>query len=229
VSAGDDGAIDALGADERRRASGVWSKRVTAELEAAAAFELLARRFQCHGAPPAFVAELRRAADDEARHAEVCARVAERYGGQAVTRPDVVAPEPRFGVAGPELSTVLQLVLTSCLSEGVACVFLRECLAEATVPVAHAAFRQLLSDEVRHARIGWAYLASGRLGPELKRELGRAVPALVATCRTAWLSTSGAGELPPGHGRIDSEALAIIVESTLSELVMPGFRHVGIH
>ena len=93
------------------------------------------------------------------------------------------------------------------------------------------ALRALLSDEVRHARIGWTVLASPELGVTARGAIARAMPILLDACVGAWLSdvaSEDSAVLPRGHGSLPPAELRSTVEDTLNAVIVPGLEHVGI-
>lgn len=212
----------------RRRSLGAWwLARARAELDASGQFEIMARRLEQRAAPVEIVSMARRAVGEELRHSELCLELAASYLGEAApalspNKPD----EPSFGVAAQELTTTLHVVLSSCISESIATAFLRVCLAQAESASVRSALRSILEDEIGHARLGWAYLAT--LAEEEKREVGRAIPALIRTGRDAWLATETPPDRPRGHGSLSRADLESVVSDAIANLVMPGFAHLGI-
>jgi hypothetical protein len=67
---------------------------------------------------------------------------------------------PRHAGASPELRDTLHVVGQCLLNETTASAFLETCYGHAEGPLAKAALRELLSDEIDHGRIGWAHLAA---------------------------------------------------------------------
>ncbi|HEV8548398.1 MAG TPA: hypothetical protein VGQ57_05200, partial [Polyangiaceae bacterium] len=86
--------------------------------------------------------------------------------------------------------------------------------------------RNLLRDEVRHARLGFGFLA--QLTPEDRSLVEHALPKLVETTLAQWLDPSGYPEIPPGHGCLPHDELVETVVSALGDLTLPGFEEAGI-
>ncbi len=93
-----------------------------------------------------------------------------------------------------------------------------------------AAVRELLADEVDHARVGWALLGTDRLAPRLRCEVSAALPALVRLARQRWLARADElpERLPRGHGCLPRGEVIEVVDHALRSLVLPGFSHVGL-
>ena len=95
--------------------------------------------------------------------------------------------------------------------------------------VARRALRLLLRDEIDHARIGWAHLASAEVTSEERREVGRALPVLLRIAREAWSRGSPTtSDAATGHGWVSDARVAAIFEDVLREVLLPGFAHVGV-
>ena len=74
---------------------------------------------------------------------------------------------PRFGDAPPEANRLLHAVLNCCVNETIASAHLRATLKAAVSPLVREVIRLLLADEIDHARVGWAHLASEHVTPQL--------------------------------------------------------------
>jgi len=215
---------------ERRAVAESWRGRATNELSTSTVFANLARALVAFQAPLALVREAATAVADEVAHAEICLHVARVYF------PDVAAPdpspvmEPSAFQGDPRLGTVLFTVMQSCINEGVATVYLQQCLDEAERPLARAAVRSILEDEIKHARFGWTLLASPSIVPAWRPEIGRALPTLLTLVADAWVGLTALSPIhvPKGHGALVPSAMAEVVRQALADLVVPGFDHVGI-
>jgi hypothetical protein len=120
-----------------------------ARLEAASvtAFRELATELVAHGAPRDLTRRSLAAMHDEARHAALSARLAERYGADAETA--VV------GDAGIRSAADLLIhnAVEGCVSELFGAALLHAQAAAATDPAAARALREIAADEERHAAL----------------------------------------------------------------------------
>ena len=99
---------------------------------------------------------------------------------------------------------------------------------EATSLTARAALHELLKDEIDHARLGYAHLASGFVSSEKKKQIRRAIPTLIELVRRTW-STEGASasaNAPIGHGGLSPRGIANVLDDTVSSLILPGLEEV---
>ncbi len=217
-------AIDLLTPDQKNTVGKFWISRAVAELDASGHFEIMASRLAARNAPSPIVELAKRAVEDEKRHAASCQSVASAYLGTPA--PELAPPNPSrpsFGVAGRDLTTTLHVVSSSCISEGIATAFLRACLKQAAGEPVRSALRAMLEDEIHHARIGWAHLAT--LAQPERREVDRALPALLRLARTTWLATDSSA--PRGHGALSSSDLQAVVDDAIESLIVPGFQRIG--
>ena len=228
----DDPALAALGPEVRTAVALAWRRRARNELATSTVFADVTRALVGIAAPLAIIRQAAEAVADEVRHAEICVHVARAYW------PECPSPEASPVVdalaaprgEGAELATVLYVVIQSCLNEGVASAYLQRCLTEATSPLARAAVRDILEDEIHHARLGWSLLASDALRPEWRAGVAEALPTLLERVADAWTSESDADlpVAPPGHGAIAPREMAGVVRDAYEDLVLPGFDRVGV-
>jgi hypothetical protein len=224
----DDASIDGLEPAARRAVAEVWLGRAQSELRVGTRFELLRASFR--NAPPELTASLAHAAEDERRHSELCATVAARYAGEPV-RARAAEPDPlvRFGAADEQLSLLLHLVLLSCINESTSTLYLRAAMKSSRYPLARAALRELLADDVEHARIGWAHLASANVTLDERAHVARALPTLLGVSRSLWSDVPERWE-PwfADHGCAGRAVASAAFEAAARTIVIPGMAHVGV-
>lgn len=226
----DDPSVDALDGATRERLSLQWEVRATAELRVASVFAVLIRELLETGADPPVLQICARAVSDEVRHAEICRLLAERYGAREVAWPAPGAtPMPPHARAPERLRPTLRAVAMGCINETIASAWLEASLKGATAPLARAAIRELMADDVHHARLGWAHLASERIVPRTRREIAAWVPRLLETAAKPWLD-GAVGDDPgvPDHGVPSAEATRAIVHSTVRDVILPGLETLGL-
>jgi hypothetical protein len=158
-------------------------------------------------------------------------RIAEHYAGREL-EPLALGetPLPSFGCEDDRLETALLIAGTCCINETLATVWLELSIAEASTPLARAAHRAHLRDEIDHARIGWAHLASDALDDDLRAALGECVPRLLAANVPLWLAADPV--LPAagirGHGVQPQPAIEAAIQEAIQDILLPGFAHVGV-
>jgi hypothetical protein len=226
-----DDAVSKLDASSRRLAAATCARRAELELHGAAAFTVVTHALIGLRADTRIVDLSARAIAEEIRHSEIYLSLARAYAFS-----DVPAPRPspidvpRFPAAGTDGERVLQVVGMCCINETMACAFLELCLSGATASLARTAIREVLEDEIRHARIGWAYLGSQDVGPAERRLVSA---WLVHLIRAQWrLWREQIGTLPEAdlgeHGCPSPGAIERAALSSLRQLVIPGFAQAGI-
>ena len=142
---------------------------------------------------------------------------------------ELTSHAPLHAGAGERLRHVLHVVGQCAFNETIASTFLEAVLAEATAPLARAALRELLSDEIDHARIGWALL--GSLERDLLCEVERWLPTMAVANLRMWRETNrtyGSDAELAAHGapRVESVENALLL--AFRDLILPGFEHLGL-
>jgi len=87
-----------------------------------------------------------------------------------------------------------------------------------------------LSDEIDHARAGWAHLASPFVSADDKRALGPWLRRLLAGKLDALLDEAAPlpGEAFPDHGMLSRATFRKLMYAALDDVVLPGFDAAGI-
>lgn len=226
-----DPSLKALSSAQRAAIAGHWKRRMRSELMVGRAFAGMVPVLRERRAASAVLDRLERGAEEEVRHSEICAQLAETYGEHAVERPTIDSvPLPRFNVGDEDLETALLVAGMCCVNETVATAWISSCLAAAETPLAQMANRIHLHDEIEHARLGWAHLASDAVSDETRRALGPCLPKLLEANAPGWerddpfLPAAGV----PAQGHLPSEVSRRVFLDAVAELILPGFAHVGV-
>ncbi len=226
----DDDAIDELSAKERAVIASVWIARAASERRVSDAFAIVHQALTDLGADPAITALAGRAVDDEMRHAELSRVVACRYAGTDLPHPERLSlVVPKHVGASDALRRVLHVIGQCCMNETIASAFLEAAIAETRAPLARAALRELLSDEVDHARIGWGLVAS--LDDATKRAVERWLPEMAIANLRMWRETPRLYPDDPRLAAHGAPSLAVVERALLvafRELVVPGFEKMSI-
>ena len=229
-----DGGIDALSRERRDVVASVWIERAASERRVGDAFDVIRAALAQLGASESLVAVAKRAVDDERRHAEICRVVASRYAGRELAAPPRLAlVVPAHESAGPELRRVLHVVGHCALNETFSSAFLEASLRACdpgAAPLARAGLRELLSDEIHHARLGWAVLAS--LDASTRAAVAPWLPRLAAANLRAWRTaprTLADGD--PGlraHGVLSAAEFEAALLGAVRDVVIPGVESVDL-
>lgn len=225
----DDASVDMLDASTRERLSQRWEERVRSELEVGLAFEDLAMRLRDVDAETTVIEMAREASAQERRHAELCHRLAERYGARTVSMPALERVAPRFGYDDERLEVLFEIAGMCCVNESIAAVWLRRCAELAETPLARTVNQLHLREEVMHARLGWAHLASSAVDASMRRELAGRLDDVIAVNAAQWIAEEKhLGDGVPAHGYPSLDDTRALVEHALRTVIRPGFAHVGV-
>ncbi len=226
-----DASLEALTEVERAALVRHWQRRAGSEQRIGLAFRQMVPLLRAVGATPIVLGLLELSAADELRHAEICIAMAERYAGAQVTlaERDSVAL-PSFGAADERLEAALLVAGTCCVNETLATVWLEQSLAASSTPLSVFANRAHLRDEIDHARLGWAHLASDALDADLREALAECIPRLLSANLPLWLEPDPFIPLAgiAGHGQPPHAEVERAIQHAVSELLLPGFAHVGL-
>jgi hypothetical protein len=225
-----DETIELLDARSRGILAEIWLARSANERRVSDSFALIHAALLAVHAESSLVALAHRAVDDELRHAEICRTVASRFAREELAAPSpLLLTVPPHATASPELRHTLHIVGQSCFNETLASAILEASLQTARGPLACAALRELLSDEVDHARLGWAHLATVR--PEVKKKLSAWLQPLARGNLKTWRETQRTYATSPElveHGALTRERTEQTLVGALRDLVVPGFAKLGL-
>lgn len=211
---------------ERRAllAAYLW-RRAEGELTSFHAFSHLIDDLAALGLPEELLGLARDCQTDERKHSDWCRDAALAIGhAGGVVRARSEAPL-RFRGASDLENRVLRLALC-CLNETYGCVLLRDARRSMTEASLRSWNRAHLSDEVRHARLGWAFLAA--LRAEHRAIVDEWLPKLLAAHAQ---STGVDGELEEpaliSGGYYTPSQILRTQKQALDELIRPGLAHLG--
>ena len=226
-----DDLIESLDPVAREQLAGVWQNRASLELQVGINFAAIAGGLVEFGVVQPVIEIVTAAVRDEVRHAEISASLAARYRGDAVRWPAPVKTMlPAFAPATGKLRTTLFVLAQSCINETLACAVLEACVAQGKSPLVRAGQQSILSDEIDHARAGWAHLASSFVSAEDKKTLGPWLRRLLAAKLDALLDEAAPlpGEAFPDHGMLSRATFMKVIHAALDDVVFPGFDAAGI-
>jgi hypothetical protein len=215
----------------RARVGATWAFRTRAEIEATARFARMATELAQVGATPVVVRGAADASADELRHRDLCARLAAKWG-----EPNALAHEPprdRIGRSDmdPRDRLLWEVVAVCCISETMNTSLMTRCLEVAKEEEIRDTLHQLLEDEVKHARLGWAHLASERSAGR-----GQFLRDVLPLMLDASIEPGFLDAPPPvpwtealyDYGELPWAELVQIYRDTLNLVVFPGFDALGV-
>jgi hypothetical protein len=224
----DDDLLD-LDPDERAILTDVWIGRAASERRVADAFGVVHHALEALGADPALRELALRAIDDEMRHAELSRRVASLHAGHPLPAPPLLPLHvPAHRRADARLRHVLHVVGQCAFNETIASAFLEAAIAKARAPLATLALRELLSDEIDHARIGWALLAS--VDASTRRAVEAWLPSMAIANLRMWRDAPRRypdAEKLAEHGAPSNADVEGALQMAFRDLVVPGFEAIG--
>lgn len=227
-----DAEIDALSTDSRAILAGIWQERGASELKVAGGFSALAAALLEHGTVDEVLKLVSRAVRDEVHHAEIAVDMAARYRASEVEWPPPAPfPVPVLAPADGRLRATLLVIAMCCINETLACGILEGQLSQATSPLTRAALQSVLSDEIDHARVGWAHITTPFVTPAMKAEIAAGWLPRLLNARLRDLvevDTPFPGEQLPEHGILTRGARKQIVATALEDVVFPGLARAGI-
>ncbi len=230
----EDPGLAELGEAERRAVAEGWRRRARNEYSTSTVFASLTRTLVALRAPHEIILASARGVADEVRHAGICVRVARAYW------PEIAAPDASTVIEIPALEesggagAIYFAIQQSCVNEGVATVYLQRCIDETSRPLARAALRDILQDEIHHARFGWSLLGSNVATASVRSALAEVLPTMLERVAIAWIQGDGDAPLASGspasrgHGLIAQATLGAVVREAFESLVIPGFDIVGV-
>jgi len=226
-----DDTIARLDPETRTFVAATAARRAALELRGAAAFTAVTQALIDLRADPRIVELAARAIAEEMDHSGIYLSVARAYGPGEVPAP---RPEPidvpAYPGIGADGERLLRVVGMCSINETMACSFLELCLDGATAPLVRAGLRSVLADEIRHARIGWAYLGSADVGDAERRLVSEWLLPLLRAQWRGWrdqIATLPAGERV-GHGCPSGQAIERAARASVRDLVLPGFARAGV-
>lgn len=225
-----DSSVDALSDEDRAILVLVWGSRANAEAGAVESFQFIHETLKACGAATEIIKLAERAIEDELWHSRICHRLASTYQGAELPDPK---PEPlrvpSHAGSSASMRTLLHVVGQCCLNETTGSAFYEMCFSRARGEPARSGIRALLSDEVDHARIGWAHLASLRLSVEERADFETWLPKLIEANLLSWRARARVPERPAliAHGCPPYEAGDDAVRGALRDLILPGLARAG--
>jgi rubrerythrin len=215
----------------RRAAAEAWAFRARVEQDAALRFDRLAKVVAGFDRDSPVPAMMRRAADDERRHTELCARLAGQLGTPVVLDPDAAFASIAPRSLDERKAALYEVVAACCITETESMATLTTLLAGEPDPEVREVLHGISRDEVVHARIGWAHLSRESVAAEVAF-LGPLIPGMLAgTIDEGLFGDPPADEDPEGLlrlGVLPPSKKREVFLGTLEQVVFPGLEKFGV-
>jgi hypothetical protein len=217
---------DDLDEEQRRTVAAYWWRRAEGEMTSWVGFGHVLEDLRAVRSPTTVCELAERAVRDEHKHALFCRDWAIRFGhpgGTVVPR----SVEPlRFRGASEGENRLLRILLC-CFTETVGCFILQHVRKVVTHPELRKLNQVHLGDELQHSRVGWGHLAT--LAPEARDFLRGWMPAVLGLLPEACCDgpEEEREELVP-YGYFTPRLLRVAHAEAVSEVILPGLRHLGI-
>ncbi len=229
----------------RAPAARQWWRRAREEYGSIHEFSQLTQALSGVRAPIALLAALSRLITDEARHAWLCADMAEALGvgagGFDWTAPRNPWPPPPTGDDAIYAWAADVVVCACCLGETLSRPLFEAVATVITDPVPEAVVRQILRDEHLHATFGWEALAwlQEHVDPAvIEASMRRRFAGFEQSCVPAGVDRQSlVGETvvaPPGAdapanlGSLEPAVYAAIFYATVESEIFPRFEALGL-
>lgn len=210
-----------------------WAQRASAELGAAKKFKTIHSRLQDQATHSSILKLVNEAVTDEENHAYLCAKMAKSLGhktGFTGSSGSAASAKPSWHNLSEPKKLLLDLVLMSCVVESINANLMTTLFSNSKESSVNGIIRKILKDEIKHGKIGWAYLSylQGQqelsfIAEHLAEMLDIAVRDELFDSNEAELQTNAYefGVLP------EEQRLGQFCDS-LQNIVQPGLSHFGI-
>jgi hypothetical protein len=215
---------------DRGRAVEAWMDRMVSEHVSARVFAAILPQAIRVGIPRKHLVALSRMAEQELSHGVLCASVVAGLGGKPVAELPELPDVPAHEDTSPRDALLRNVISTSCLHETIA-VALVGAEREQVWPSLRKVFRSILSDEVKHARIGWALLKETEMDAASREGMAEylvgAFDGLVDHY-SPFLSVPAASDDALAAGVPDGASQWRLVLETVDQVILPGLESHGI-
>ena len=222
-----------LNADDRHVFSNLFLKRARSELHIAAAFSAISHEAILQSLPLPIVRLAVAAPGEELAHATAWHTLANQYEPVG----ELTIPQAMFVPSysdEPLTRLILRSVSLSCLNETVANARLQTMLWRIRGEAARAVVHEILADEVRHARVGWAILGFiAQKRPSILQLVSAMMPRLLtSSMEVLFNDLLETPEFVPEsrrfHTILGRHDTAVVIAAAIRDLVVPGLAHVNV-
>lgn len=223
--------LDGTSAGAVAIACDAWASRAAAEYQSMVVFGELIARFPEVGLPLEVSSAASRLLTDEARHTELCARLAEALGGRAAVELNARDLYLKRDNLPAHLFVARWVSSMFCVGESASVGILQVLLKHTKDPCIEAVLRILLRDEILHDRFGWglARLVLPRLTDDEQEWLAADLAQTFAYYeRSHGGSGEEASELPYHLGLAPAAARSAAFRRRIDEVILPALAELGV-
>lgn len=214
----------------RKSVGAAWAFRARVEHDAEQRFTRLAGAISTFDSDSPAIELMRRAAEDERRHARLCEELAAAYGHSTEAAP-YLATEIAPAALRPRDAVLYEVVAACCITETESVATLTTLLAENAEPSVRTALHEIARDEVVHGKMGWAHLAREATRTDVSF-LAPWVPVMLAGTVDDGLFAALSPEADAAelfrHGVLPQSRKREVFVRTLLDVVFPGLETFGI-
>ena len=224
--------LPALSDDERALVAETWMFRAHAERLATMRFRRLAAELKATGASPVVIELAESAVEDEIRHAVLCDRLAERYGGEGASHVCELKPPAPLGPDGlcQEDRVLFEVMAFCCFTETINTAMLVETVKQTKAPEIRSTVQEILKDEVSHSRLGWAHLNAMRERGK-GAFLSETLPYMLRTAEVEAIFREDLrreGERLVPYGELNYARRTGIFRAVVKDVIWPGLESSGV-
>ena len=171
---------------------------------------------------------------EELSHGRLCAAVVAALGGAPIMEVGDLEPVPMHEDASPLEGLLRNILSISCLSETVAVALIDAERAQAGPEALQAILREILADEVQHARFGWRVLEAHQadLTPALRERLSDYLVEAFYHLRAHELEHLPARPSPSAlaesYGVCDGHDARALFYETVMQVIIPRLQELGL-
>jgi hypothetical protein len=219
-----------LTTSQRRLVANTWDFRASAERSALIRFRRLQGELKSADAPAVVLDLIAEAIEDEARHIGLCDMLARRFGWEgAPSRPTPSEPLGPVDASADE-RLLYEMVAFCCITETINASMLLAIEKRVKAPEVREVVHAILKDEVKHSKVGWAYLQHVR-NQGGGTQLGRWFAVMFKEAGVEEVYTPDCGgrdaSVMRDYGELSFADRTEIFRCATRDVVLPGLDHFG--
>lgn len=223
-----------LSPTDRQAAIDTWRARMRNEHVSARVFAALLGQMMAAGSPAGEQARVAKMISEELEHGRLCAAVVWALGGEPVMETGELEEVPRHEEVAAVEGLLRNVLSISCLSETVAVALIGAEREQAGPAPLQEILKQILADEVQHARFGWRLLEAHAPGLDAatRERLGDYLVEAFAHLRAHELRylppSASPSEEAERYGVCDGRDARALFFQTVLEVIVPRLEAHGL-